>query len=100
MESLSAVQRDMLFILAGTAQPDGQTIREELESYYADPVSDGRLYPNLNQLAENGYIKKSALSRRRVQYELTEKGRLAITARTSWQTGYVADADPPEPPQR
>lgn len=98
MESLSAVQRDLLFILAGTTRPDGPAIREALQSYYNSPVSDGQLYPNLNKLADNGFIEKTAVNRRRTRYDLTKKGELAIAARTDWQATYLADANEPEAP--
>ncbi|MBX0325771.1 PadR family transcriptional regulator [Halomicroarcula sp. F13] len=74
---LTRFQWTILYLLA---REDGQSeyglgIKRALEAYYGDEVNHGRLYPNLDQLVDAGYIKKGELDNRTNLYELTETGK-------------------------
>lgn len=56
------------------AVPYGLAIKEALEAYYGESVNHGRLYPNLDTLAERGLIEKGDLDRRTHTYKLTHAG--------------------------
>ena len=56
---LTGFQRDLLYVIAGSDQPSGQTIRQELETRI-DNVNHGRLYPNLDVLVDHGLVEKGS----------------------------------------
>lgn len=58
--------------------PYGLAIKERLEAYYGETQNHGRLYPNLDTLADRGLITKGDLDRRTHTYELTAEGRRAL----------------------
>jgi DNA-binding PadR family transcriptional regulator len=80
---LTAFQQNILAILAEESR-DGLAIKREVESYYGSEVNNGRLYPNLDDLVNEGLVDKSDLDKRTNQYGLTEKGRQAILGRAGW----------------
>lgn len=57
-----------------TPGPRGLEIMRELETRYAGDVGNGRLYPNLDTLAEKGLVEKGAIDRRANWYALTSTG--------------------------
>lgn len=65
---------------ANSSEPYGLAIKERLEAYYGETVNHGRLYPNLDRLAEGGYLEKGQIDRRTNRYRLTEAGRDALVA--------------------
>lgn len=98
---LTKFRRDILVILAGLDDPKGLRIKEELETYYTDDINHGRLYPNLDALAEQGYIEKFAVDRRSNGYRLTMKGKRHLLSRLNWQDSHmprdgVVDEEPPD----
>lgn len=72
---LTAFQRDVVFVMYGLGQPNGQAIRRALEadSVY-DDITQGRLYPNLKTLTEHGILRKGRLNRRANWWALTAFG--------------------------
>jgi DNA-binding PadR family transcriptional regulator len=88
---LSSFQRYILTILADESRY-GLAIKRELEALYGDEVNHGRLYPNLDELVELGFIDKSELDKRTNQYELTDEGRDALKDQLEWELQRV---DPP-----
>ena len=62
----------------------GLAIKRELEAYYGSEVNHGRLYPNLDDLVEDGLVEKSELDKRTNQYELTEAGHDAVLGQLEW----------------
>lgn len=90
---LTAFQQNILLIL--TKEPMyGLAIKRELESYYGSEVNHGRLYPNLDELGEMGYIDKSELDKRTNQYELTEAGHDTVLDQFEWIfSKFVTDED-------
>lgn len=88
---LTAFQRDILAVLADESMY-GLAIKRELESYYEADVNHGRLYPNLDELVELGFVEKSELDKRTNEYELTETGERAVADRLNWLVTKYTDA--------
>jgi DNA-binding PadR family transcriptional regulator len=84
--NLTSFQRDILAVLARyeSGADYGLGIKTNLETYYGD-VNHGRLYPNLDELVEMGFVKKSELDKRTNQYELTETGQTALKRDLEWR---------------
>ncbi|WP_435551941.1 PadR family transcriptional regulator [Natrinema sp. CGMCC1.2065] len=82
---LSAFQRDCLEAIARLKR-DGETsyglaIKRDLEDDRGEEVNHGRLYPNLNELAEFGFVEIVELDRRTNEYQLTDAGRRMLKHR-------------------
>lgn len=93
MRDMTAFQRDILCIIAGMDEPYGLAIKQELEEYYNDEVHHGRLYPNLDDLAEQGVLEKGIHDKRTNRYTLTDDGRNKIEVRLDWMTDRLEDVD-------
>jgi PadR family transcriptional regulator PadR len=92
MDDLTAFQRDVLFVIAGMEgdpYPHGLSIKETLEQHYSDEVNHGRLYPNLDELAEIGLVEKDTLDKRTNSYALTDRGWQEIDARREWEEQFL-----------
>ena len=75
MDDLTAFQRDVLYVIDGLddeTPPYGLAIKEELDRHYANEINHGRLYPNLNELAEMGLVEKGSVDDRTNSYGLTD----------------------------
>ena len=90
MYDLTGFQRDLLYTISGVDEPYGLAIKESLQTYRAEDVNHGRLYPNLDTLVEKGYVKKSQKDRRTNLYTLTETARERIDERREWEDGQLA----------
>jgi len=86
---LSGFQRDLLYVIAGSDKPSGQTIRRELEDYI-DNINHGRLYPNLDELIEYGLVMKGDQDQRTNYYEATASGEELLARRRQWEDQYVS----------
>jgi PadR family transcriptional regulator PadR len=93
MHDLTAFQRDVLYVLAGLDEAYGLAIKAELEDYYEGDVNHGRLYPNLDELVERGYVEKGQIDRRTNSYDLTESGESALADRREWENSYLQDVE-------
>jgi len=80
---LTAFQRNILTVLAEEPRY-GLAIKRELESYYGVEVNHGRLYPNLDDLVNEGFVEKSALDKRTNEYALTDAGVEAVLDGLEW----------------
>lgn len=89
MYDLTGFQRDILYIIAGSEDPHGLAIKNELDEYYNSEVNHGRLYPNLDTLVKRGLVEKGQLDARTNVYTLTKRGRREIDARREWENGYL-----------
>ena len=94
MHDLTGFQRDLLYVVNGLDEPHGLAIKDDLEEYYEKEIHHGRLYPNLDTLAEKGLIEKGQVDRRTNYYTLTQRGQREITARNDWEQQYL-EADAP-----
>lgn len=86
---LTGFQRDLLYVIAGSDRPSGQTIRREMEKH-VDNVNHGRLYPNLDALVEHSLVEKGSQDQRTNYYELAEEGQELIEQRRRWEEQYVS----------
>ncbi len=89
MYDLTGFQRDLLYVIAGSEDPHGLAIKEELEEYYEKEIHHGRLYPNLDTLVDKGLVEKGQRDRRTNFYTLTRRGRREIDARNDWEARYI-----------
>ncbi|WP_082224512.1 PadR family transcriptional regulator [Halolamina rubra] len=80
---LTAFQRDILAILAEEARY-GLAIKEALQEYMDEEVNHGRLYPNLDELVDDGLVEKSELDKRTNLYELTTDGAHVLRNHVQW----------------
>jgi len=80
---LTAFQQNILTTLSEEPMY-GLAIKRQLEEYYGDEVNHGRLYPNLDDLVEEGLVEKSELDKRTNQYALTEAGEGAVLDQVEW----------------
>lgn len=76
MDEMTAFKRDLLRELYHSGPIHGLGIKEILDEKYSSDINHGRLYPNLDQLADLGLVNKNvtAIDDRTHQYELTEEG--------------------------
>jgi DNA-binding PadR family transcriptional regulator len=86
---LTGFQRDLLYVVAGSNDPHGLAIKEELEEYYENEIHHGRLYPNLDTLVEKGLVEKGQKDRRTNFYSTTRRGKREIEARQEWENQYI-----------
>jgi PadR family transcriptional regulator PadR len=88
MEELTSFQRDILHVIAGLERPHGLAVKHELQDYYGKEVNHGRLYPNMDQLSEQGLVDKSKRDERSNTYVITELGKEMLALRHHWQKSY------------
>jgi DNA-binding PadR family transcriptional regulator len=84
LADLTAFQRDVCWILEHEGPSYGLAIKRSLEHYYGESIYHGRLYPNLDDLVDDGLVDKCARDKRTNEYALTERGRRALQARLRW----------------
>lgn len=89
MYDLTGFQRDMLYVIAGSDEPHGLAIKEELEDYYEKEIHHGRLYPNLDTLVDKGLVEKGQKDKRTNIYSVTKRGEREIEARREWEEQYI-----------
>jgi PadR family transcriptional regulator, regulatory protein PadR len=89
MDELTGFQRDLLYVIAGTDQPSGQDVKNEIEQYYSTEINHGRLYPNLDTLVNKELVEKGELDRRTNYYAISDAGEEIIHDRRDWESKYV-----------
>jgi DNA-binding PadR family transcriptional regulator len=89
VHELTAIQRDLLFVIRGLDEASGQDVKAELERTQGRSVLSGRIYTNLDELVEEGFVHKGIKNGRTNEYTLTEKGRKEILNQLRWQKRYV-----------
>jgi len=92
MFDLTGFQRDLLFVIAGLDDPHGTTIGDELDDAHGPDINPGQLYPNLNKLADEGFVDKREVGSRLNEYRLTEQGREAVRERHEWEEQYLGSS--------
>jgi len=85
MHELTGFQRDLLYCVASLNEPSGLEIGSELAEYSSTEVNHGRLYPNLNDLIEEGLLSKDEKDGRTNLYELTPLSIELIKERQQWE---------------
>lgn len=87
MTDLTAFQRDVLAVVAGTEETlHGLGIKKRLKPLYEGEINHGRLYPNLDDLVEKGLVEKGEIDRRTNSYEITSRGRRELAADHAWRS--------------
>lgn len=89
MFELTGFQRDLLYVLVQLDRPSGQEVMDYISQERGEDVNHGRLYPNLDTLVEQGFVRKGTLDRRTNYYELTDEGRAALESRRQWENRHV-----------
>lgn len=89
---LTAFQYNILVVLSGEPMY-GLAIKRELEAYYQAEVNHGRLYPNLDELVEDGLVAKSELDKRTNEYSLTDDGYETVVERLEWIFDYFVTSE-------
>ena len=93
MYDLTGFQRDLLYCIIALDEPSGAEIRRELEAYLTADVNHGRLYPNLNDLIDEGLIEKGNKDDRTNLYTLTPLGSELIEERRMWEDDQLEDTE-------
>jgi DNA-binding PadR family transcriptional regulator len=89
MYDLTGFQRDLLYVTVGLEEPHGLAVKDELDDYYEQEINHGRLYPNLDDLANKGLLEKGELDKRMNAYTVTQRGQREIEARREWENQYL-----------
>jgi PadR family transcriptional regulator PadR len=89
MRDLTGFKRDCLTVIAGLDEPKGLDIKDKLDDYYEQEINHGRLYPNLNELADLGLIEIGSIDDRTNSYTLTDAGRDALRDQREWENQYL-----------
>jgi DNA-binding PadR family transcriptional regulator len=83
---LTRFQHDLLYVIGSEGPSKGTAIKAVLEERYTtQAVHHGRLYPNLNQLADMGLVDKSERDKRTNEYALTGAGRELLRRDAQWR---------------
>jgi len=85
MAQTTAFKYEALAAVAALTEPSGQDIRRWME-HNQNPtttahVNHGRLYPNLDELVDDGLLEKGEQDARTNYYALTDAGRHRLAAR-------------------
>jgi Predicted transcriptional regulators len=86
---LTGFQRDLLYVIAGSDQPSGQTVRQKLQPHI-DNINHGRLYPNLDALVDHGLVEKGSQDQRTNYYKVTPSGKQLLVRRREWENQYIS----------
>lgn len=89
MLDLTAFQRDALIVLHGLETATGVEIQSELDAYYDEEISGGRLYPSLNELVDRQFIRKATEDGRTNRYSLTETGARLLNDHIDWRDRHL-----------
>jgi len=73
-------------VIADQDDPQGLSIKGELEEDYENEIHHGRLYPNLDDVVDKGAVDKRTNS-----YTITARGQRELEARREWEDQYVGD---------
>lgn len=98
--SLRDIKRDILVVLARDGAQHGLAIKRRLDERMNTDINPSRLYPNLDELAEQGYIEKGHITQRANRYELTRHGKRALSDYHSWLTDGLDNPSATRPLQR
>lgn len=77
---LTSFQRDLLVAAARQGPTErARELSDYLESHgYEGRITNGQLYPNLDELVDLGLVEKSAYNRRSHSYRITDDGRRVL----------------------
>ncbi|MFC7079203.1 helix-turn-helix transcriptional regulator [Halorussus caseinilyticus] len=82
MVDLHGFQRDVLFAVCALERdgdpPRGLRVKQRLEATYYEEVHHGRLYQNLDTLADHGLVSKGEKNGRTNEYTTTDAARTVL----------------------
>lgn len=85
MYDLTKFQYDLLAVLAKSGdEAYGLGIKRRLSERYDEEINHGRLYPNLDELVEEGLVEKGTIDKRTNSYDVTDEGQNALQQRSEW----------------
>lgn len=87
LSTLSGFQRDLLVAIEQMDSPAGLEIMDRINSEYEGSVRHGRLYPNLDDLADQGLVEKSEADGRTNAYVVTDRGMERLRSHREWVGG-------------
>lgn len=101
MDDLTALQRDMLYVVASLDRPHYRAIKRELNDYYEKAIYNGvdreyttrRVFPHLDVLVEKGLVRVVENETHMNYYRPTERGWEAIDRRREWERECIERAD-------
>ncbi|MDS0243142.1 MULTISPECIES: helix-turn-helix transcriptional regulator [unclassified Haloferax] len=59
-------------------RPAGKDVKTAMEDLYREEINHGRLYPNLDELADKGLIDKRQKDKRTNEYVVTRRGSYVL----------------------
>jgi len=80
---LSAIHRDLLWVLAQTGPCHPRSLHQALTDYYTERIDHSRVCETLAELIERDFVAIHDTT----TYQLTESARRALSARQAWQAG-------------
>lgn len=88
MNSLSAIQRDLLLIVDGLGACTAAQARTELEAYYPEEISSTRVERNLSALVDRGLLQRSTTDAS-TMFESTPAATKTIRTRRTWEVTFL-----------
>lgn len=84
---MTGFKRDLLLTVArlSGSNPYGQVVKQELEEQYGESINHGRLYQNLDELSDMGFVRKLPLDGRTNAYRLTEQAASELRSHREWE---------------
>lgn len=90
MYGLTAFQRDVLYMVAGSeGEVEVPMIKKEIERLHGRAVKNGRLYSNLRQLYEKGLLERHMTDGRTYAYTTTRRGELEWAEKRQWEDSFT-----------
>jgi DNA-binding PadR family transcriptional regulator len=88
LTGLTGFKRNLLLAISRMTgeRPHGLELKRKLEEFYNEEINHGRLYQNLSELVEMGFVDKRPVDGRTNAYRLTTTGRLRLKAHHHWET--------------
>lgn len=84
LHGLSAFQRDLLTAVAALDGGGATDISNELDDHYPELVSQGRVYPNVRELCNRGFLIEHDRELDTPAYRLSESGETALHNYRQW----------------
>ncbi|SER69057.1 helix-turn-helix transcriptional regulator [Natrinema salaciae] len=87
LTNLTGFKRDQLFVIRKLADrnPHGLVIKDKLDCYYDEEITQGRLYQNLAELIEEGYVEKHPLDGRTNAYRPSSRANERLEEHYEWE---------------
>ncbi|ELY88954.1 helix-turn-helix transcriptional regulator [Natrialba taiwanensis] len=87
LTNLTGFKRDQLFVIRLLAErnPHGLVIKDKLDCYYDEDINQGRLYQNLSELVDEGYVEKHPLDGRTNAYRPSTHANRRLEEHHEWE---------------